>query len=127
MATIVPEEVKKYGGYFAKGIVAEMAPQILKGSLVELMKIKRVDVKKASEWVQTNTRLWDVIEPNQRKALLKLGEHVKNLDWLTKEWVIGAFKEDLPALASLFLGWKKGGNWLGRQVEIIRKEIGTRE
>ena len=100
-----------------------MAPQILKGSIVEMMKIKRVDVKKASEWVQTDKRLWDIIELNQRKALLKLGEHVKNLDWITKEWVIEALKGELPALASLFLGWKKGNNWLGRQVEIIRGEI----
>jgi len=124
---VIPDELKKYGGYFTKGIVAEMAPHVLKGSLVEMMKIKGVTVKEASEWVQNNTKLWDVLDLNQRKALLKLGESVKNLDWLTRDWIIAALKDDLPALASLFLGWKKGNNWLERQVFIIKGEISRGE
>ena len=120
---VIPEELKKYGGYLTKGVVAEMAPHVLKGSLVEMMKLKGVTVKVASKWVETNARLWDVLEPNQRKALLKLGESVRNLDWLTRDWIIVALKDDLPALASLFLGWKKGSNWLERQVVHIKDEI----
>ena len=43
-------------------------------------------------------------------------------DWLSQQ--VGIIKADLPALASLFLGWKKGKNWLVRQVKIIKERIG---
>ena len=119
----VPEELKKYGKYLGHGLIAEMAPEIVKGALVEMLRVRKTNVKKASDWVQSNASLWDSLAPAQQKGLIKLGENVHNLDWLTGEWVIQAIKDDFPALASLFLGWKKGANRLARQVEIIKKEI----
>jgi len=54
-----------------------------------------------------------------RKAAMQAG----NLDWLTVEWFIDTIKVEHSALASLFLGWRKGRNWLGRQIEEVKREV----
>ena len=117
----VPGKVKKYAGVFGKGVVAHAVPELFKAGLVEIMKKKTVDG--ASTWVENNVNLWENLEPNQQKSLLKLGEFVKDLRWLTADWVIQSIKVDCPALASLFLGWGEAYKWLKRQVEIIKEEI----
>lgn len=116
-------ELKKYGKFLGHGIIAEMAPEIVKGALVEMLREKKTNVKKASDWVESNISLWDSLTPAQQKGLVKLGGNVHNLDWLNVSFVIQAIKEDFPALASLFLGWVKGRHWLERQVVIIKEEI----
>ena len=123
MPTEVPETVKKYAGFLSKGLIIQLAPEIAKGVLVEFLKGKKISVKSASTWVQNNTTLWDILEPEEQDGLKELAERVGNIDWLTADWVIDAIKKDLPAIASLFLGWKKANNWLKKQVEIIRKEV----
>ena len=117
----IPEEIKRYVGLFGKGTVAYVAPEMLKGSLIEIL--KTIKTEAASRWVHDNVSLWDELEPKHRKSFMKLGEFVKDLRWLTADWMIQAIKEDCPALASLFLGWRKGYNWLTRQIEIIKEEI----
>lgn len=117
----IPVEVKKYASVFGKGMVAQFAPEVLKGGLVEVMRKKTVEA--TCNWVDKNIRLWNELEPDHRKSLLKLGEVVKDLSWLTADWFIEVIKKDCPALASLFLGWEKAYNWLERQIEIIKEEI----
>ncbi|GAI91651.1 unnamed protein product [marine sediment metagenome] len=116
-------DLKKYAGLFSKGLVIELAPEIAKGLLVEIFKAKRVSVKGASDWVQSNTSLWKTLELDEQALFKDLAERAGNIDWLDADWVIEAIKSDLPALASLFLGWRKANNWLKRQIEIIRKEV----
>ena len=116
-------EIKKYAGIFSQGLIIKMAPEIAKGILVEMFRAKKVTVKSASDWVQANTSLWKTFEPAEQAMMKKLAGRVGNIDWLDAPWVIEAIKGDFPAVASLFLGWKKGNNWLKRQVEIIRKEV----
>ena len=48
---------------------------------------------------------------------------VPDVDWLTVDWFIDAIREEHKALASLFLGWKKGRNWLARQIKAIKTEM----
>ncbi len=121
MAIGLPD-FKNYAGLLRKGLVIEMAPEIAKGMLVEIFKTKKVTVDSACDWVQRNTSLWETLEPKEQDMLENLAERVGNIDWLDADWVIDAIKKDLPAVASLFLGWKKANNWLKRQTEIIRKE-----
>ena len=116
-------DLKKYAGLLSKGFIIEMAPEIAKGVLVEILKAKGVNVKGASSWVQNNTNLWEALEPDEQALLKDLAERAGNTDWFDTNWVIEAIKADFPAVASLFLGWKKGNNWLARQVEVIRKEV----
>lgn len=117
------DTIRKYGGMLGKGLLSQIAPQIVKGALVEVLSAKRLNVKKASTWVEGNVCLWDTLEESEKRSFLKLGEAVTELDWLTADWVIEAIKDDFPAVASLFLGWKRGANWLGRQVDIMKKKI----
>lgn len=122
MAIELPD-LKKYAGLFSKGLVIEMAPEIAKGMIVEIFKVKKVSVKSADDWVQNNTSLWKTLDPDEQALLKDLAQRVGNIDWLSADWVIDAIKSDFPAVASLFLGWKKANNWLKRQVEIIRKNV----
>jgi len=121
--TIELPDLKKYAGLFSKGLVIEMAPEIAKGILVEIFKAKRVSVKSADVWVQHNTSLWKTLEPDEQALFKDLAQRVGNIDWLDADWVIDAIKSDFPAVASLFLGWRKANNWLKRQVTQIREEI----
>lgn len=116
-------DVKKLGTFLGKGLVSEFAPDILSGTLVELFRAKRVNVAKATEWVQANNSLWDSLEPKHQGQLKRLAQKLGNLDFVTTEWAIDSLRSDFPALASLFLGWKRGYNWLQRQLEVIKKRI----
>lgn len=117
------DTIKRYGGMLGKGLLSQMAPQIVKGVLIEVLAAKKLNVKKASTWVEGNVCLWDTLEESERRSFLKLREAVTELDWLTADWVIEAIKGDFPAVASLFLGWKRAKNWLVRQVDIMKKNI----
>lgn len=122
MALNLPD-LKQYAGLLSKGLIIEMAPEIAKGILVEMFKAKKTSVKSASAWVQSNTSLWKTLESDEQEMFKNLAERAGNIDWLDTGWIIDAVKGDFPAVASLFLGWRKAGNWLKRQVEIIKKEV----
>lgn len=123
MSIEIPESLKNLGGVFGKGIIIQMAPKIAQGALVELLKAKGVDVKKATQWVESNKELWKELEPSHQERLKMLGRKAGRLDFMNVDWAIDAMRKELPALASLFLGWRKANNWLGRQIEIMRSEI----
>ena len=125
MALEIPDVVKRIGKLAGKGLTGEFAPEIAKGALVEILKVRKVDVKLASAWVEKNTCLWDTFEPSEQESLLRLRQYVGKIDWLTVGWFIDAIRVDLPAVASLFLGWRKAGNWLARQVDIIKEKTQT--
>lgn len=119
----IPKVVKNLSGILGKGFIIEIAPQVAKGALVELLRVRKVDVKKATEWVRSNSKLWDSLEPHHQERLKQLAHKVGNVDWMDVNWAIGAMRGEFPAVASLFLGWKKANNWLVRQVEIMRIKV----
>ncbi len=116
-------DIKKYGVVFGKGLVATLAPGILKGVLVELFKKSGVNVAKATEWVLANYSLWDSLEAESKMQFKQLAIKLGDVSFMTTNWAIDALKDDFPAVASLFLGWTKGRNWLARQVETFKKEL----
>lgn len=111
--------LRRLGG----GLIATQAPSLVKGALLEFMQGKKVDVTIATEWVEQNVIVWDLMNKKHKLALAKLRKFGADLDWLTGDWLIETFREEMPAVASLFLGWKKANNWLNRQVEIIKKKV----
>ena len=119
----IPAKLQKFGAIFGKGIIADLTPQLAKGGLCEIMRREEVGQDKATRWVETNQRLWNLLNENEQQMFRKLADRAGNIDWLTAEWVIDSIKGEFPAVASLFLGWKKANNWLGRQVRIIKEEI----
>lgn len=116
-------DILKYGQVFGRGVVATFAPSILKGMLVELFRKRRVDVGKVTEWVLADKSLWDSLEPEQKRQFKQLASKIGDVSWMNVDWAIDALKGEFPAVASLFLGWVKGRNWMARQMEAIKKEL----
>ena len=116
-------DILKYGQVLGRGVVGIFGPSVLKGVVVELFREKKVDVKMATEWVLANNSLWDSLEPERQRQFKQLASKMGDMNFITTEWVIDALREDFPAVASLFLGWEKGRNWLARQVERIKAEL----
>lgn len=112
----------KYGDILLKGMVSQYAPSIAQGILVELLRKRKVDVHVVSEWVKTDRSLWDELEPAEQDGLRRLATKVSDVSWMTADWAIDALRKDFPTVASLFLGWVKARNWLGRQIEILKRE-----
>lgn len=116
--------LKNIGNILFKGSIIEAAPQIAAGMLVQFLRNRNIGVKEASEWVVSNKTLWDMLEPKYQDYFRKMAQRLNgNIEWITAEWAIDACREELPTLASLFLGWKKANNWLVRQIVIIRQNV----
>ncbi len=115
--------IKGLGRITLKGLVATQAPSLFKGTLNELLHRDDITVDKVVIMVQKNQALWDYLSPDIIHSLRRGAEYITDIDWLTVEWFIEAIKKEHPALASLFLSWKKALNWLARQIEVIKQEL----
>jgi len=113
------EAMLKHGRWLFKGVMAEYAPGFIKGALIELL--ADVTVQEVAKWVQENYILLDRLPDKYRAQLDEF--NMGDLSWLTSEWCIEAIAKKKPELASLFLGWDEGRDWLERQGEIIREEF----
>lgn len=121
----MPSPFGKYGDMLVKGLVSQAAPGIAQGVLIELLKKRKITVKLASEWVQEKRSLWDDLESGEQESLKKLAGKVGDLSWMNFDWAVDAIKGEFPAVASLFLGWVKGKNWLVRQIEGMKREVAS--
>jgi hypothetical protein len=115
--------LRGYGPGILRGFATQAAPSIAQGALIELLRHQGITVGIISEWVQRNRSLWKQISPEDRKHIKDLVSQVNDVNWLTSEWAIEAVRKDLPAIASLFLGWTKARNWLDRQIEELKREL----
>lgn len=104
------------------GFLETEAPGILKGVFIQLL--QDISVTEAAVWVNNNHRLWDEIDEEHKEQIRTYAPKIKDWSWLTSDWFIINVSRELPALASLFLGWKKGRNWLDRQIVDLKKEAG---
>lgn len=114
-------DITKIGNIFLGGVMGEMAPGVLKGILIELL--KDTTLAEASEWVNSNYTLWDKTSPAYQEQIRRFALKLGDLSWLTADWAILTLRDKKPALASLFMGWKKGHNWLERQIVIIKEQL----
>lgn len=119
----IPDSFTKYVSIFTRGAIIQMAPAIARGMLLEMLKVRKVDVKTISKLVQDRANLWVLAGEHYQELGRRIAVRVGNLDWMTAEWVIDAIKADYPAISSLFLGWKKASNWLERQIEFIKEKL----
>jgi len=120
---VVLDNIRGIGELTLKGLIATQAPNLFKGVLNELLRREDITVDKVITMVEKNQPLWDQLPSDITHSLRRAAEHVTDVPWLTVEWFIEAIKTQHPALASLFLGWRKARNWLGRQIEAIKKEL----
>lgn len=106
-----------------RGVAVEFAPSMVKGALTIIL--SNVTVEQVVQWVNHNYTLLDKIPEKYQHELetANLGD----LRWLTANWFIEAIKNDKPQLASLFLSWRKGRNWLERQCQLTREKFTSTE
>lgn len=117
------DRIKDFGKLTLKGLMTTEAPSLLKGVLNELLRRDNITVDKVVTMVQKNQALWDQLPSDILHSLHRAAEHITDVDWITVEWFIETIKKDHPALASLFLSWRKGRNWLRRQIEVIKAKL----
>ena len=117
------DNIRGIGEITLRGLLSTQAPNLLKGILNELLRRDDITVDKVVVMVEKNQALWDQLSPDVIHSLHRAAEHVTDVDWLNVAWFIEAIKKEHPALASLFLGWRKARNWLFRQIEVIKKEL----
>jgi hypothetical protein len=103
------------------GAIINFGPDVLKYAMGEYLgKIQFSDMVK---WVNENRSLWVELPEKYKKEIRDLAPKLKNLDWLTVEWLIDASRESAPSLCSLFIGWPEGKAWLQRQVDDIKSRV----
>ncbi len=104
-------------------VIASQVPTIFKGMLNELLRRDDITFEGIVAMVEKNGPLLPHLTPEMTHGMRRAAELVPDIDFLTVEWFIDAIREEHKALASLFLGWKKGRNWLARQIEAIKAEM----
>ena len=60
-----PADIKKWGGLLFRGFAIKLAPEVAKGILVGIFKAKKVRVKSASDWVESNTFFWKTFDRDE--------------------------------------------------------------
>jgi len=125
------DNIKSVGSLAMKGLLSANAPAIVKGVLIEILhtevlykgRRRKVSVKLLVDLVNENASLWALFPQETYVKAMNVLKQVSDLNWFTAEWMVEAIKEDHPALASLFLSWRKAHNWLGRQIEATKKDL----
>ena len=74
----------------------------------------------AVEWVSEDRSLWGQMPEKYREVFKEYAPKLGPLEWFTVDWAIENAREANPGVASLFLGWPEGREWLGRQIEEIK-------
>lgn len=118
------EALKGFAGLTFHGLIATNAPTLFKGILVELLRQGKVTVNDLVPLIEGNKSLWKsgLFPIDYVEKLRVAASRVGDTDWLTAAWCIEAIRQDHPALASLFISWKKAHNWLGRQIAEVKLE-----
>ena len=125
------DNIKSVGSLAMKGLLSANAPAIVKGVLIEILhtevlykgRRRKVSVKLLVDLVNENASLWALFPQETYGKAINVLKQISDLNWFTAEWMVEAIKEDHPALASLFLSWRKAHNWLGRQIEATKKDL----
>lgn len=99
-----------------------MAPKIAGGMVNELFHRWNMNVTEVTFDVQNERSLWDRMEPEIQEELRHLMGLIGNLDFITPEVIIEGITTDFPVIASLFLGWPEGMDWLTRQTALLKTQ-----
>ena len=105
----------------ATGLVGRYAPKALRGIMKEYL--GRVSFQEMVDWVQKDKSLWAEIPPGYHATLNRLGPKLGEMEWFTVEWIIEVGRETSPSLASLFVGWPEGQEWLERNIQEIKNKL----
>jgi hypothetical protein len=115
--------LKGYAGMAGKALIKTAAPAMFQGVFIELISKWSLDVEKVTNWVEKDASLWEMFTHEQQDTLAGYADMIRCAEWLNSDWIIDTLVKDYPSVASLFLNWDEGHDWLDRQVEIIRRNI----
>ena len=113
------QKAKGYIDTFGKGVVRQMAPYIAGGIFCEYVRSKELDVAKITEEIQQNRSIWKSISIEHREKIANLLDRVGDLSFITPDFLISTIEQELPVIASLFLGWDEAMQWLKDQIDEI--------
>lgn len=116
-------DLKNIGSLLSRGVIGQLAPEILKGAILEFFKAKGLDSKAVTDCVLRDASLWDLMGEKLQGEISALLSKSGNINFLDSQFVIKAIKGEHPAVASLFLGWVDARNWLDKQVETIKNQV----
>ena len=121
---MVMDFVKELSKSSMRGLIANSAPLITKGMINELITLQEITPETIITMVEKKETLWKRVKPEHYpKIQAALAQVDDDFEWFNAEWLLEAIVEKHPAIVSLFVPWKKGQNWLKRQVEEIKTEI----
>lgn len=114
------EYLRSFGELTLRGLISVNTPKMLKAALNEWLTSYRITPEQVIPLITDNKSLWLLLSPEYERRIKNAAVHIRDIEWLTVDWMIDAVKAEHPALASLFLGWRKGRNWLSRQINEIK-------
>ena len=117
------EKIKGIARSTFQEVMASQVPTIFKGMLNEFLRRDEITFEGIVTMVEKNESLLPHLTPEITHGMRRAAELVPDVEWLTVDWFIDAIRGEHKVLASLFLGWIKGRNWLARQIEAIKAEM----
>ena len=121
---MVMDFVKELGKHSMRGLIVNNVPLLFKGMINEFFTIYNVTPEMIIPMVENKESLWALVKPADYIKIQKaLEQGGGNLDFLTMDWLLGALKEKHPAIVSLFVTWKKGQNWLTKQIVEVKTGV----
>lgn len=119
---MVMDFVRELAGSSMRGLIANNIPSIAKGMINELFTRYHITPETVIAMVENKESLWKKINSQEYFKIQKVLHQVENLDWFNVDWILNAIVGKHPALVSLFVSWKKGQNWLVKQIEEIKTQ-----
>lgn len=117
------EKIKGIARSTFQEVMASQVPTIFKGMLNEFLRRDEITFEGIVTMVEKNESLLPHLTPEITHGMRRAAELVPDVEWLTVDWFIDAIRGEHKVLASLFLGWIKGRNWLARQIEAMKAEM----
>ncbi len=117
---MVMDFVRELGKHSIRAGIASNIPSIAKGMLNEFFTQYKVTPEAVITMVENKQSLWELLRPQDIIKIEKALAQVDNLDWLNEGWFLNAIVEKHSALVSLFVKWRKGQNWLAKQLNEIK-------
>ena len=115
-------DAEKVLNIMGSGLLAIAGPQIFEGMFTEW--IKTLKIVEIEDWIINDKNLWDNITPGWQANLVRYGPRMGEIGkLLTFDWMIKTAAKCNPSLASLFLSWPEGQEWLKLNLEDLKSHI----
>lgn len=116
-------KLKNLGSTLLTGAFAQWGPNIVKGAMKEYLHL--LSPRDFAKVVQSDQKIFDSLDPEHQRMVLKAMSKLGDLSWLTKEWVMENGRETAPAIHSMLMSWPEAQDWLERNIEDLKQRGGN--